>query len=151
MYFDKKLCMFNKAFTNRDELFESMFKKMHQADVVKDDYLEGIKEREKEYPTGLVVGNTGFAIPHTDSSKVNYSQICFASLKNPIEFANMVDKNDVIKVELVFMLAMSKPHEQVETLQNLIELFQDEETINELKNCKDEDSFIEILNKRNIY
>ena len=151
MYFDKKLCMFNQAFANKDELFESMFKKMYQAGAVKDDYLEGITEREKEYPTGLVVGNIGFAIPHTDSSKVNYSQICFASLKNPVKFANMVDKNDIIDVEIVFMLAMSKPHEQVETLKNLIGLFQDEETINKLKNCKDENSFIEILNKRDIY
>lgn len=150
MYFDKKLCMFNQTFENKGELFEAMFKKLHEAGAVKDDYLQGIEEREKDYPTGLMVGNTGFAIPHTDSNKVNYSQICFASLKKSVYFANMVDKNDIIKVELVFMLAMSKPHEQVETLQNLVELFQDEEAIEELKKCQSEDAFIEILNKRNI-
>ncbi len=85
---------------------------MYKAGVVKD-YLAAVKEREENYPTGLLVGNTGFAIPHTDSSKVNYSQICFASLNKPVEFANMGDKNDIVKVELVFMLAMSQPHEQV--------------------------------------
>ena len=107
MYFDKRLCMFHQIFATQDELFETMFKTMFQAGVVKSDYLEGIKEREEEYPTGLLINDIGFAIPHTDSSKVNYSQICFASLNQPVEFLNMGDKNEKIKVELVFMLAMS--------------------------------------------
>ena len=36
-------------------------------------------------------------------------------------------KSHKISVELVFMLAMAQPHEQVNTLQNLIALFQDDE------------------------
>lgn len=151
MYFDKKLCMFQQEFENQNELFEAMFNKMYEAGVVKEDYLAAVKEREENYPTGLLVGNTGFAIPHTDSSKVNYSQICFASLNKPVEFANMGDKNDIVKVELVFMLAMSQPHEQVQTLQNLIALFQDEEAIKKLKECNNEDDFINILNEKEIY
>ena len=75
MYFDKKLCMFQQEFGNQNELFEAMFNKMYEAGVVKDDYLAAVKEREENYPTGLLVGNTGFAIPHTDSSKVNYIRI----------------------------------------------------------------------------
>ena len=63
----------------------------------------------------------------------------------------MGDKNDVVKVELVFMLAMSQPHEQVQTLQNLIALFQDEEAINKLKECNNEEEFINILNEKEIY
>ena len=98
MYFDKRLCMFHQIFATQDELFETMFKTMFQAGVVKSDYLEGIKEREEEYPTGLLINDIGFAIPHTDSSKVNYSQICFASLNQPVEFLNMGDKNEKIKV-----------------------------------------------------
>lgn len=151
MYFDKKLCMFHQTFASQDELFEAMFKTMYQAGVVKDNYLEGIKEREAEYPTGLLIGNTGFAIPHTDSSKVNYSQICFASLNQPVKFSNMGDKNDKVEVELVFMLAMSQPHEQVQTLQNLIALFQNEEAISALKQCETEEEFINILNKNEIH
>lgn len=151
MYFDKRLCMFHKSFTTQDELFETMFGTMYQAGVVKDDFLEGIKDREAEYPTGLLIGNTGFAIPHTDSSKVNYSQICFASLSQPVEFSNMGDRNEKIEVELVFMLAMSQPHEQVQTLQNLIALFQNKEAINILKQCENEEKFINVLNKNGIY
>lgn len=151
MYFNEKLCMFQQTYTNRDELFTAMFNTMYKAGVVKENYLEAIKEREEEYPTGLLIGHTGFAIPHTDSSKVNYSQICFASLEKPIEFANMGDKDSKVNVELVFMLAMKKPHEQVQTLQNLINLFQDEEAVNKLKTCKNVDEFIKILTEKEIY
>ena len=35
--------------------------------------MKGISNREKEYPTGLLVNQTGFAIPHTDSERVNKS------------------------------------------------------------------------------
>ena len=41
MYFDKRLCMFHQIFATQDELFETMFKTMFQAGVVKSDYLEG--------------------------------------------------------------------------------------------------------------
>ena len=140
MYFDKRLCMFHQIFATQDELFETMFKTMFQAGVVKSDYLEG-----------LLINDIGFAIPHTDSSKVNYSQICFASLNQPVEFLNMGDKNEKIKVELVFMLAMSQPHEQVQILQNLIALFQNKEAINALKQCENEEEFMGILNRNGIY
>ena len=63
----------------------------------------------------------------------------------------MGDKNDIVKVELVFMLAMSQPHEQVQTLQNLIALFQDEDAIKKLKECNSEEDFINILNEKEIY
>lgn len=39
----------------------------------------------------------------------------------------MTDKSHEIPVRLVFMLAMSQPHEQIDTLQNLVSLFQNEE------------------------
>ena len=106
--------------------------------------------REKEYPTGLLVNQTGFAIPHTDSERVNKSQICFLSLDEPIEFEDMVDKSHKISVELVFMLAMAQPHEQVNTLQNLIALFQDDEKVAKLKECNTEKELMQILNASGI-
>lgn len=150
MYFDQRLCIFHQKLENKEQLFQVMSEKMLKADCVKKDYYDGIVNREKEYPTGLYVNGTGFAIPHTDSDKVKKSQICFLSLKEPIEFEDMVDKNHKIPVELIFMLAMKEPHEQVGTLQNLIALFQDEEKIEQLKQCDTEDEFMQILNTSGI-
>lgn len=145
MYFDQQLCIFHKDIQTQEELFRVMTNKLLETECVKENYFEGISNREKEYPTGLIVNGTGFAIPHTDSERVNKSQMCFLSLNQAIEFEDMVDKDHKIQVELVFMLAMAQPHEQVETLQNLITLFQDDEKVDLLKKCDDEKEFMNIL------
>lgn len=151
MYFSHHLSFFQLDVKNQSQLLDTMYLKLKENGFVKETYITALKEREEEYPTGILFENTGFAIPHTDSKHVNESQICFASLKNPIEFKDMTNKENVISVELVFMLAMSKPHEQVETLQNLMALFQDVNAVEKLKRCTDEKEFAEILSNANVY
>ncbi|HAP8477366.1 TPA: PTS sugar transporter subunit IIA, partial [Enterococcus faecium] len=133
------------------ELFQVMSEQLKNAGCVKDSFLEGITNREQEFPTGLEVNQIGFAIPHTDSAHVNSSQICFASLKEPLVFSDMTDKSHEIPVRLVFMLAMSQPHEQIDTLQNLVSLFQNEEKVNELLACTTKEAFIELVHSAGVY
>ncbi len=151
MYFNHHLCLFHQDAASQEDIFRTMAARLQDEGCVKDTFLDAASEREQEYPTGILFENTGFAIPHTDSKHVNESQICFASLKRPIPFASMVDKNDTVDVELVFMLAMAKPHEQVETLQNLMALFQDQDAVKKLKECSTEQEFNDILKTREIY
>ena len=125
MYFDQRLCFFHQKVESQDQLFQMMTDKMLEAGCVKENYYEGISNREKEYPTGLLVNQT-------------------------IEFEDMVDKSHKISVELVFMLAMAQPHEQVNTLQNLIALFQDDEKVAKLKECNTEKELMQILNASGI-
>lgn len=72
-------------------------------------FLDGITTREAEYPTGLEFNGIGFAIPHTDSVNVNKSQICFASLDEPVIFQDMTDKSHNIEVNLVFIFGDGSP------------------------------------------
>lgn len=145
MFLSNKLCIFQSEITDQTELFKAMFSKLLESGDVKDTYLEGITTREVSYPTGLEVNGIGFAIPHTDSKHVNNSQICFASLQNPIIFKDMTDLSKEIEVKLVFMLAMSQPHEQLETLQNLVGLFQDTSKVEEVLKCTTVDEFKAIM------
>ncbi|OJG70925.1 hypothetical protein RV11_GL000809 [Enterococcus phoeniculicola] len=46
------------------------------------------------------------------------------SLENPLSFIEMGTNDKEIKVSLLFMLALKEPHEQLEMLQSLIEMFQ---------------------------
>lgn len=151
MYLDKELCLFQLEVKDQKELFQVMSEQLKNADCVKDSFLEGITNREQEFPTGLEVNQIGFAIPHTDSAHVNSSQICFASLKEPLVFSDMTDKSHEIPVRLVFMLAMSQPHEQIDTLQNLVSLFQNEEKVNELLACTTKEAFIELVHSAGVY
>ena len=92
MYFDQRLCFFHQKVESQDQLFQMMTDKMLEAGCVKENYYEGISNREKEYPT----------------------------------------------------------HEQVNTLQNLIALFQDDEKVAKLKECNTEKELMQILNASGI-
>jgi len=150
MYFDQHLCLFNIEAKTKEEILTKMAQMLLSHGIVKQDYLTGILTREQQYPTGLLINSIGFAIPHTDSTKVNQSQICFASLKNPVIFSGMTDDKEQIPVKFIFMLAMKEPHEQVENLQNLIGLFQNEEQIKLLEQCQSINQFISILNSAGV-
>ena len=150
MYFDQHLCLFNIEAKTKEEILTTMAQMLLSHGIVKQDYLTGILEIEQQYPTGLLVNSIGFAIPHTDSSKVNQSQICFASLKHPVIFSGMTDDKEQIPVKFIFMLAMKQAHEQVENLQNLIGLFQNEEQIKLLEQCQSTNEFISILNSAGV-
>lgn len=143
MYFDKKLINTFVNVDSQDELFKFMSDNLYESGCVKDSFYSGIVSRESEYPTGIQIGNIGFAIPHTDSKHVLESQICFASLKKPIDFADMTDVNNKFPVNLVFMLAMKEPGDQIKTLQKLMELFANDEVISFLL---ESDNIDEILN-----
>ncbi|KXB38128.1 MULTISPECIES: PTS sugar transporter subunit IIA [Lactobacillales] len=151
MFFDQELCLFHIKPKDQTQLFEKMYKKLYLAGCVKTSFLDGIMTRESEYPTGLEFNSVGFAIPHTDSIHVNKSQICFASLDKPVVFQDMTDKNNNIEVNLVFMLAMAAPHEQVETLQNLMTLFTDDQKVKQLRELSSQEEFIKLLNNSGIY
>lgn len=151
MYLDKELCLFQLEVKNQAELFKIMSEQLVKNGCVKDSFLEGIINREKEFPTALEINQIGFAIPHTDSIHVNNSQICFASLKEPLVFYDMTNKEREIPVSLVFMLAMSQPHEQIDTLQNLVNLFQNQERVQELLSCTTKEQFIEIVHSAGVY
>ena len=150
MYFDQHLCLFNIEAKTKEEILTTMAQMLLSHGIVKQDYLTGILTREQQYPTGLLINSIGFAIPHTDSTKVNQSQICFASLKSPVIFSGMTDDKEQIPVKFIFMLAMKEPHEQVENLQNLIGLFQNEAQIKLLEQCQSINQFISILNSAGV-
>ena len=152
MILENEQIFLDEKLSNKDNVMSFIAEKSKLLGITDDEkgLYEKLWEREKEYPTGLLVNQTGFAIPHTDSERVNKSQICFLSLDEPIEFEDMVDKSHKISVELVFMLAMAQPHEQVNTLQNLIALFQDDEKVAKLKECNTEKELMQILNASGI-
>lgn len=145
MYFDQQLCLFNITATSQQAVLTQMAQMLLEHQIVTTDFLAGILQREKEYPTGLLVNSVGFALPHTDSKKVNRPQICFASLAEPVNFCSMADKDEIVPVKFIFMLAMKQPHEQLENLQNLVALFQDEQKVQLLARCHSAHEFISIL------
>ena len=135
MYFDGDLIYFKKNFNTRDELFHFIAENFKEKGYVNENFENGIKEREKVYPTGLVLGKYCVAIPHTDADKVVKPQLQFITLDKPLKFYQMADNKSEINVDFVVSLALKEPHAQLEMLQKLMGVFSNSELLDKLMVC----------------
>lgn len=150
MLFDESVINFQINPSSQEELLSSLSDQLLEKGVVKDTFVTGIIDREKNFPTGLPVQPFGVAIPHTDNDHVVKEQIGFASLKEPVKFKIMGSDSDYVDVSLVFILALKYPDKQLDMLQKLITLFQNEGVLNQLYECNEVDLFKEIMRTNNI-
>ena len=127
------------------DVISSLGKLMMDKNYVKDSYIDAVIEREEELPTGLNIGNFYVAIPHTDSNHVNKSSIAIATLKTPVEFREMINPDGKINVQLVFLLAVKDPKEQVTLLKSLMSVFKNKELLIKIKDAKDKSEVAQLL------
>ena len=128
---NEELIYLDMPFSTKEELFEEMNKKLLELGYVTEDYLDALKKREEEFPTGLKTQVAGLAIPHVDSKYIKKAGIAVVRLKKPIRFQEMCTNNDV-DVNLVFMLLVKDKAKQVTTLSALMGCFADEEALKKL-------------------
>lgn len=145
MYFDENVSFFHCDFNEQSDALKFLADEMLRKELVFENYYQGIIEREIIFPTGLFVNQIGIAIPHTDGDKVKRAQIGFMSLTNPIKFKEMGNLDSEIEVSIIFMLALKEPHQQMEMLQKLIELFQNEAMMKQIIECDNAEEFIHVI------
>jgi PTS system galactitol-specific IIA component len=133
---DLDLVVLNMEAENSNEIIEQLGTLLLAKGHVKDSYIQAVLEREKNLPTGLSIGDFCVAIPHTDSGHVNQSNIAIATLKNSSVFHSMVNPEEQLNVEVVFLLAVKDPNLQVQLLKNLMSIFQDKELLIKLRNVR---------------
>ena len=150
MFFDERVALFNVEASSSKEVIKIAADELYRRGIVKEDFFEHVLLREKEFPTGLATDKYGIAIPHTDSKYVNRSQIEFVSLKSPVKFKNMGNASEDIEVTHVFMIAMSQPHEQDDTLAKLMGLFLDEELMQRMYECSSKEEYESILKEKGL-
>lgn len=145
MFFDRKIALLNKQVNSKEAAFQMLADEFLQNQCVTEEYFENVVKREIVFPTGLMINGIGVAIPHTDSKYVKKSQIGFLSLETPLTFVEMGTRGKEIPVSLIFMLALKEPHEQLQMLQNLIEMFQKNGVLEKLKAIYQVDDYLRIL------
>lgn len=150
MFFDERIALFNVEASSSEEVIKIAADELYKRGIVKENFYEHVMLREKEFPTGLATDKYGVAIPHTDSKYVNRSQIEFISLKSPVKFKNMGNVSEDVEVTHVFMIAMSKPHEQSEILVKLMEMFADEELMQKMHECSSDSEYESILKEKGL-
>ena len=105
----KDLIQLDLDVRNTDELFEVMSGRLMELGYVTGDFLESIKEREKEYPTALPVEPYAVAIPHTDPKEcIKNAFIACIRLKEPIPWREMAANEVVHMVRFVFLLGFKQ-------------------------------------------
>lgn len=139
MRVEKELAIIELEANSKEEALRLLGGRLIEQGYVKEDFIESLLEREKNYPTGLPTEPFGVAIPHTDGDRVHKSTVAFASLKNPVKFLMMGTDDKLVDVKLIFMLALKSPDDQLEMLQKLMELIQDPEMVSKLVQVKSAD------------
>ena len=113
-----------------DDIFEALGGKLVKQGYCKESYVQALKDREAEFPTGI---NTG--------------GIAIATLKQPVEFVEMGTDDEYVNAQVIFMLAVDeKGH--LELLQAILAVLQDQEVLKKLIKAKDAKEIIEIIKEK---
>jgi PTS system galactitol-specific IIA component len=132
---------------SNDELIRKMGQHLVDLGWVKDGFIEAILKREKEYPTGLPIGEIAAAIPHTDAAYVLRSAMVVCVLPEPVKFRNMADPDEILDVRIVFMLAMKEPAFQVTWLKKLMGLLSKPALMQKILCIHDQQALADFLNQ----
>lgn len=114
------------AFKNYDSVLQHIHEKLSAEGIVKETYLAALREREAEYPTGILLDGYAVAIPHCDSQHAISPSIYIIRLPEPVE-VNQADGDDKLWVKLVINLVVTDPANQLQLLKALFNHLQMEE------------------------
>lgn len=136
-------CRFSSQ--EKQDLLTSMSSILIAEGFVKESYQEAVLAREEEFPTGLPTRGISVAIPHTDSIHVEKAGLLVGVLEQPILFEVMASQKEYVAVEIVFMLAIKEPNNQVLMLQKLISLCQNEADLKLIKEGRELEKIDQLL------
>lgn len=126
--------------------------RLRENGYIDDAYIEAIIEREKQYPTGLPTDDVITALPHANSGAVYKTGVCAVRLSHPVDFRNMGDPDEILPVELAFVLAnASGPDAHLEDLQELMDCFTRVGLLADLKAAESVQAFRAIFTAREQY
>lgn len=119
------------AFSNYDEVLQHIHGKLCAEGTVKASYLTALRQREADYPTGILLDGYAVAIPHCESEHANHPSIYLIRLPAPV-WVNQADGDDTLSVSLVVNLVVTDPADQLQLLKALFSHLQRAEFYHQL-------------------
>jgi len=144
-YMNKDLIFLNLEINDQENLLKYMAKELKKVGNVNEEFVEKVVEREKEFPTGLPIEEIGVAIPHSDVEYINRPAIAMAVLKDTVSFYSMEDSNQIIPVNIVFMLAVNDGNKQLKLLQEIMGLIQSKEILKNIIEAETEEEILKLI------
>lgn len=109
------------------------------------EYITACIDREKDYPTGLLINSgIGIAIPHGNSQFVKSDSISLVRSSKGVIFGQMADASLKVTCQLIFNLALATSDQHLSILRRLVTLFQDESFVSKCQqfNCQQTEELI---------
>lgn len=135
-------------FSDQQEFFETITKKLKEKGLIKDGYYEAIVTRESKYPTGLDSGAVKVAIPHTDYEYSNTTELVVTTLEKPIAFNLMDDPDSEVNVDIIILILFDNPEKQLDLLTNIMTIIQNQDLLTEISNATTSQEIYQLLNKK---
>lgn len=139
----KKDLIFIEQAISKEEILTKIGQKLIAKNLVKQEFVREIINREKKYPTGLDLNaadkNAPFniAIPHTERKYCNCKNIVVVKLKNEVIFNNMISPSEQVKVKYLFMILNNEADAQANILANIVDFINKPGTLHKLNQFQD--------------
>lgn len=129
----------------KEEVVKILSDKLLASGFVKNSFYENILIREEKFPTGLPTV-IPMAICHTDPEHVISSAIALGTVKTPVAFQEMGTPERTVEAEMVFVIALKNPKDQIPWLQKMMTVFKDEEILSTIRDANDKIELVNYLN-----
>lgn len=143
--FDREMIFLDYEAMDADDFLDKIARVLYEKGYVKKEFKEAIKEREHIYPTGLPTMGVKVAIPHTDIIYALRPIIVVVKFRDAVAFKEMGDGENDIQAQLAFVLVVTEPDSQINTLQALMELFCKEGALERIYSCIAQDEMLRVL------
>ncbi len=144
-YLKKELIFYDLAVVDREDFFAKVSEKTFSLGYVNEEFQVNVIKREETFPTGLQLEDFAIAIPHTDAEYVKKEFIAVSLLKNTVQFNSMEDANQSVDVKVAFVLGLNQPHNQLEVLTELMNLFQNKEFMEKVIHSKSKEELENLI------
>jgi PTS system galactitol-specific IIA component len=121
---------------SKEDAIRTLADPLHALDYVCDGYYENVIKREKNFPTGLPT-SVPVAICHTEAQFVKQSALAVGTLLHPIAFQEMGTPERTVQAEIIFLLALNDPKQQVPWLKKMATVFKDRNTLEMIRDASD--------------
>lgn len=145
---DSRLITVSMDVDSKDGIMENMGGRFVELGYCRSSYIQALKDREMEFPTGIDIDGVGVAMPHTDVSHVNRAGIGIATLKKPVAFVHMATDDTPVPVRVVFMLAVDDPQKHLEKIQDILAVIQDKKTLEIITRAEKPEDIINIIKEK---
>lgn len=144
--FNQDLVALGVQAEQKETVIKILSDKLFAQGFVKDTFYQNVLDREAVFPTGLPT-IIPMAICHTESEHVYSSAIAVGTVASPVTFQEMGTPERTVMAEIVFVIALKNPKDQVPWLQKMMTVFKDEVILTTIRDADDPDELVRFLNE----